>query len=1725
MHWLIEDTGKRVKCKEGEVYVYIMLLCPYDSHFCDSSFLRHESSVCISDLKCVLNVDGMARHFASLPCKGGDEVPCALNAWIKTMSLAQNMDGQCWKDYSQAHVERENSAWVGAFNTSISLGSLYERLLKWEDSDPSPIDNCVTPVQLLSCAELCYYTLTKGVDRWQRGEILSCRPSPAPTSMKSVHAQKSASLPFSTVASAHGTPLAMTALPLSQLEPFSFHLPLHRFAAACAREVCRRPDDKGGLLTLIGKFRVNSNASDKEIERQRRKNDLLFRGMIEFPVVVLSRAAQIRAGIWKRNGPGMSDMVLNYSEPPFCRNLQDADIFLVQLALVCMATLTEGETENGSSGAVTARLVNLLLHRFGVFSFLGFEMAPCTDVNRYIEEVKNGLYPAEIKPTDEDGEKPSPSSNPAMPWVYTPARDSSHEMLLLGELLHLFIILISELPPPPAEDKSQHAIEARRRLMREVIHRLASGPKTHSEMTEVSHILSNRDTDALCELGKKINPDDASGAALEEALNEVGTRKCKSGAPDEWELKESAWSEYDPSFQHISTRAHQHASENRPKQKANATRLPYAPRPLPAHNLFKRLRRDLTADSTLLACVYRVLHVHCHLPWMVHKDFPGYEAGVKSETVLARAIHLLTLGVYAWEEDPASGSADSTSWRRQGGGGVASVFENFDRPPTASDWVDKVLLRDPYEIMQRKEYRDGGSEQNILWLLCQVALETQTREQDLSGFLGGLDQSLKSGAMFICNFAANVSPQASAMVAKYFNITKAAKGSTDDIENRKKAAKEKALAAMKAQMAKFAANFGGDDEDDQMSDVEGRSTSNRDDYRILATPTQVRQRADSTSLEAMDLSPHGDFILTPSIHPSTPFTPRTPQTPLSPRVDVHEERRARLFAELPRCIICGADDKVDCDKNADSSTMFQQKEKRTIAFCGFSQASRVIKGGSGDAEALRGTEKTAWRHVGVHTALCGHAIHVTCCQTYIKTSQRDRLSDRLDGGKRREFRCPLCQRLSNCLVPFVDVAADWLDSPNATSEAASSPSIATDDGMAVDELSCNDCYKSLPLHDFLASSGWWATRNDDYIWDGQCNFTTDLEKKVPADNTNDDPDSTSPKNNPLKKIAAGKKDLINAWNQVLRTPRRLQQRRSRPSGFVLTPPGASVQKDSDSSDILRKFMDQIVDVGQRADLKRLGEGGLTKDYGEFRHYLTERTIYNNLNRAAGKDALDWPLCLTSSPISEARRQELSKEKLVAKLLYSIQAFTYSCCAEVRDARRLLRSTPEETSSICSKFGIGKAVLQNNLLLLPRAELSVDGGFQPFDGRLGKTRYMGLALMAAASPVAKEIVQLCLPFPFPSDSSQSDSVFDFDAEDDGYAAKRAPVAYPILCSHILTHTSGALIAVTGSAREEGSCSTVDVVDDCFKFISLGLIARILQVILSGLMSWKGEQIEVAVISMRQEMINDTEQEESSWRESCFELLQIVFDRDEEKSCPKTTNPDANLIESQILKGINAAKAEAVSFLLDAIVLVQILIPNIFSDTTIHPDCCGPSELEMMKSLMNLIRMESIHDMIQSTLVQQVIKSWYTEATEEKASRLEYPRDINCETWPVRDQHSSTLGYIPPHCSPLLGYWTSTSPANPPSCRITCLPKSYTDLYAQLSALCPDCDQIALCLICGNVLNAGKYCHDHSIISSISVPLSQSSMFSILQEVKENARNMHRSVELGFASSFWCKNALG
>jgi hypothetical protein len=46
-----------------------------------------------------------------------------------------------------------------------------------------------------------------------------------------------------------------------------------------------------------------------------------------------------------------------------------------------------------------------------------------------------------------------------------------------------------------------------------------------------------------------------------------------------------------------------------------------------------------------------------------------------------------------------------------------------------------------------------------------------------------------------------------------------------------------------------------------------------------------------------------------------------------------------------------------------------------------------------------------------------------------------------------------------------------------------------------------------------------------------------------------------------------------------------------------------------------------LDQVSRADLK-VGEETMFSDFGEFRHYLSEKAVYNKVNRGAGKEMVD-----------------------------------------------------------------------------------------------------------------------------------------------------------------------------------------------------------------------------------------------------------------------------------------------------------------------------------------------------------------------------------------------------------------------------------------------------------------------------------------------------------------------
>lgn len=1617
---------------------------------------------CVSDLKCVLNVPGVARLFASIPKSKLSKPsmiakPCLLDAWINLLSICQNMDLQRWRRTEEGHVEQEPRDWVGAFNAGIAIGSLYERLLNWEDED----EHNDTPLfqefkksnVFLTAAELTHYILVNGVDSWQCAEALNYV---AIFNHNLPEESCSNCLPMASVACKHGALTAMKALPTSQCHLWSFHIPLHRFIAFCIREVARRPynDKHGGsedMTKLIAM--VMQKEDSKRLFR-------IYTGLLEYPLMIIARNSQIRSDLWLRNGKGMFDQVLNYAEPHFCKGLRDADLSLMQFAFIGLSSLT---TQDSGISDISlqqpfscAYLVNLFLHRFGIFDYAGFKSAPEIYTMRYSDEVKEGLHPAEKQLDEKEN---------ILPLSFAPSDDPVRLKSMLEEFLHTLIIFITELPAPPPIDAAAETQQAKSRLRREVIHRLASGPKAHSELAEIHHVLSMRDNMVLSEEGKLVNPDDANGAALEAALVEVADCKSFQGRSDTWELQRWAWNEYDPAFFHLSTTQHQNASELRPTSSTSEecviTPMPYAPFPPSAHNSFVRLRRDITSDCCVVAIIYRALHVHCRtisgkdeFSDTDTKQQEAYASTSLSETVLGRAIHLLTLGAYAWETELSS-SRDN--WKTYGGGDSGSLFHEFMQCPTQRDWVEKILLAHPDELMDSSSY---SGEKNCLQLLHVLVTEGGSENFKVQ------DKSIRCGAAWLCEYATRLSPDAATLLGNH-KLTERASGMTDNLEThyqrRSREAKERALKLMQAQMAKFANtldihdNDGNSDHANNSVSAESEVPNSPSCLSSVITDGngssgRVTPATTDTKVEFMYHGvENGPGFPDLEKHVGLETGNQSQGSGFNTDGQSYESMR-RLLDERPRCIICAEDGLVaQEEEHNDLEHDYENKsKKKVLAWCGYIQPSTVTKG---DVGVPSGDGALDTHLVGIHISVCGHAIHQSCCEAHSRDSLRREgdVYDRYDW--RGEFKCPLCRRISNCLVPFIDVSKSW--------------------GENVSSFEDKSTESFHSLHDFLSKTLWWATRNDRaFRWNGRCSF-------VPNNLAHDRHSSGS------TCLAFGKKDLCKAWGHVLYTA-------PITSGVSNQHTYLWSQSSTDVTAVYRKVLDQVSEISYKSDSKRIGEDNLQHNLGEFRHYLVEKVAYNEVEKVYGAiSQIEWPSCVFPSPTQD-KRQALSREKLISKHLLTIQALAYSCCSEIMECVRLAKnSTASNLESICAKFGVDRFTCNGRFLILPP---SSGKGMQLFDGKIGRLRYLALALMVGSSPISREIVHMNMNLP----SSQESKV----STDQESSVKRAPIVYPILHGHILTHVVATICAICGQERTRheaistaqsilpslvptlGIGPQTDALNECICFIQLGYLARTLQVLLGTLcksLSGEWSSLESQIILMLHAVTaNDTL---SPWERDCLLLLRTAIYNRASETCEFDINGDFHEYISLFSKACLLARELCEEYIYNIGIIFQIILPR---SVELFEKMEGAKKVrrEEVNELLQIFGIHYLEPILDSPLIAEILEFWYEKARKPESDGLvkslnRYPlfRTID---WPHLHQESICHETKAPPLRhpkkqlPLLGDYLRTSHEitfNDTKTRITSLPISYTDLYAKLGAMLPDSELTAVCFVCGEVLDAG------------------------------------------------------
>lgn len=289
----------------------------------------------------------------------------------------------------------------------------------------------------------------------------------------------------------------------------------------------------------------------------------VLHSLADHPIRCLAAAQQIERHLWARNGSPVAGMAMNYTSTPLCRAFRDLDLLLVQLSAT-----------GWNVGLGARRVFALLLSRFNMDGYL------CDPERRST----SGTMPDGSSSTvgaaaasmmmhhRPDGMAVNPNT---YLWVNPPRlQDPDHAVVLAESFFSTLCVVVTELPPPPPRSSSDSSA-LRQSIRRELLHALASEPRSRSEaMTAAALGVTRREESEGSSSGG------GGGAAMggvtgglfratfAQVLDEIGQAKKTTarsriapGGPPSFELSADCCEEYDPTFFHLRRQEHQHAMD------------------------------------------------------------------------------------------------------------------------------------------------------------------------------------------------------------------------------------------------------------------------------------------------------------------------------------------------------------------------------------------------------------------------------------------------------------------------------------------------------------------------------------------------------------------------------------------------------------------------------------------------------------------------------------------------------------------------------------------------------------------------------------------------------------------------------------------------------------------------------------------------------------------------------------------------------------------------------------------------------------------------------------------------------------------------------------------------------------------------------------------------------------------------------------------------------------
>ncbi|CAM9397496.1 unnamed protein product [Chrysoparadoxa australica] len=983
----------------------------------------------VADMKCVLNIEGVPQRFLST---------CFYD-WVRVLALVEGMDPQTRKVHT--HVTYESREWMHAFNVNISLSSIFGFLVQWiaEDGSECLTANTLPPQPVTSTAPIL-------------ARVEGATPGHAGSTPALVHGSPPALSPeelfrmvfklvimWSRVHGSNSSPersYSRQALPMFpggclEMSPprssRSFHHVNHRFFAALVKSMAKSARLMPALWELNNWASESSNA---------------IADLVDVSVGVLEFASEVRCGLWRRNGESMNDQVLNYSEPPFCRMFRDLDLMALQF----------GALSYGPQGTV-----NHVLHRYGCFYWFLEQVldskeadalsqqhnhlqaqpgaAPGVPPSHVLQRPASSQVEAEGEQAENavvaEAEAASVVASEAVPLgifsdpnfhlagdvtAAATARDGDgdgddgagargvdnagmeqrardyttrqaqrlhgrggrrtslsqadfeQQRAMAEDCLLTYILMLTEMPLPPDElvemevpghGRMKLKKQVMQSLRREAIHRLASGPCTHSQVHDSCHLVPQSGG-----LPQEV---------IESVLEDVAIlRRASSNTlePGKFVLKPECFAEYDPAFFHMSVQCHQQASEHRP---ALTRPTPVAPCPLEAHPMFQLFRVAMLKDETLMACVRACLTFQVE-----------GQQDKRSETLLLRALHILTLAVHVLGGSSASPASQSKASSSGGAAAVVNVAGGDVKVGAAeSAGAVRGLEASPREtfcsLMLERE--SGGCSRSIVQLL--LCLKEDTTMQD-KVVLYGIEWLLQR-LMEMDERCRVAMPDANTEQLKDEN----------DVESRKKAAREKVLAAMEQSRANFMANCMDTEDEDQDETLQAETS------QVLPECIVCRE------VTGQPLGYVG-------------------------------------FGQRSTVLDVGAGASI----GTDAAVTAAAAAGAAAGGGGISGAASAMEGSretSGDGASpfgrLANVEKKGGKDQGhVHMQFCGHALHCACYDQYFLTvvqrlDQQQHVSLDVVHG---ELYCPLCKAVSNLFVPHVPDHSNTYQSMDTSTEEDSS---------------------------------------------------------------------------------------------------------------------------------------------------------------------------------------------------------------------------------------------------------------------------------------------------------------------------------------------------------------------------------------------------------------------------------------------------------------------------------------------------------------------------------------------------------------------------------------------------------------------------------------------------------------------------------------------------------------